>query len=160
MSGRFYMPFTYVISGAPVIVYPVRDENDLGAVFRPLSEASIVRHLQELYAAHGASFGNRTYDIVFVWSDGQNRMTDWWCHDGRADTDSGPISTCHTFQGLEECSQNGHASNDTLIVLGREAELWDKMEAMLRSISYPYRPQLMPAFPDRLAPTEPLPSGY
>lgn len=148
MSARQYRPFSHQAT-KPLIVYPVKDENPLTAVFTNSNE--IKAHLDELYQSHDQVLAKGDYHILFVWNLDSHRMTDVWIHDMHNWSDSGPLVECLTFRDLEVCHDAGIASGDSLIVLGREEELRRELNSQEKYLD---RSNYLPTFPEGMQPTE------
>jgi hypothetical protein len=144
--SRQYIPFTIKIKNIPLIIYPVKDENPLEEIFN--NEEGIIEHIKNLYKQN-PSLIKGEYHILFVWNLNKERMTDVWIHEMENWSDSGPLISCKTFRGYEECSDAGIASGDSIIVLGREEELRRKSKDI---DSYVNRSIILPEFPERFTP--------
>ncbi|KUK77570.1 MAG: hypothetical protein XD93_0228, partial [candidate division WS6 bacterium 34_10] len=118
--SRQYIPFTIKIENIPLIIYPVKDENPLEEVFDNKKE--IIEHINKLYKQNTLLIKGE-YHVLFVWNLDKERMTDIWIYEMENWSDSGPLISCKTFRGCEECTDAGIASGDSIIVLGREEEL-------------------------------------
>jgi len=147
MAARQYKSFIYHLN-LPLIVYPVKDENPLLAIFKNKEE--IQTHLSVLYSQHKVDLTKGDYHILFVWNLDNHRMTDVWIHSLENWSDSGPLVECKTFRDLAVCHDSGIASGDSLIVLGREEELRRSLPDL---DSYLHRKNL-PDFPYGMQPQE------
>jgi hypothetical protein len=144
--SRQYIPFTIVINDIPIIIYPVKDENPLNEIFK--SKEEIVEHIDNLYKENG-SLKIGQYHIIFVWNLNKQRMTDVWIHEMKNWSNSGPLISCKTFRGYQECTDAGIASGDSLIVLGREEELRRNCKNIEEYVD---RSNILPEFPKDFAP--------
>jgi hypothetical protein len=144
--SRQYLPFTIKVKNIPIIIYPVKDENPLEEVFN--SKEDIIEHINKLYKEN-KSLEIGEYHILFVWNLNKERMTDIWIHQMENWSDSGPLISCKTFRGYEECTDAGIASGDSVIVLGREEELRRNSKDLK---SYIVRSKKLPRFPKGLTP--------
>ena len=146
IMARQYIPFSQNVSTKDLIIYPVLDENPLKQVFS--DQSAITEHLQNLYQKFDC-LKKGQYHIVFVWNLEGKKMTDVWIHSLNEWSDSGPILECHTFRELEECTDAGIASGDSIIALGREEELrrsCSSLEEYLRRVN------IQPVFPEEMQP--------
>jgi hypothetical protein len=64
-------------------------------------------------------------------------------------SDSGPLISCKTFRGYQECTDAGIASGDSIIVLGREEELRRDSKDLE---TYVDRLKNLPDFPEGFTP--------
>ncbi len=153
MSAKQYKPFSYRHQEIPLIIYPVKDEHPLDALFDRNDTNSIQKYLDDLYKKNKEVLLKGTYHIVFVWNLEETRMADIWVHnmDNFADPGSGPLIDCFIFKDLERSHDAGIASGDGMIVLGREEELRRKFDEIEEYVD---REKHIPEFPERMAPTE------
>jgi hypothetical protein len=150
-KDRFYIPFSLRIAAIPLMVYPVKDENPLEAVFDRRDKQSIRVHIRALYKKQKKVLSEGLYHILFVWNLHGQRMTDVWIHSlNTIAAPSGPLQKVYTFQGLEPYTIEV-ASGDTLIVLAREEELRRKIGDLQK---YVKRPSYIPDFPMDMQPYE------
>lgn len=148
-----YKPFNHRIGDLPLIIYPVKNTNDLHAIV-PDKEA-IKRHLDELYGEHDDALSRGRFHIIFVWAWRGLLMTDVWVQQPNTmGADIGGImgiDRCLTFKGYELYSPVGIASDNSVVVIGREQEHRWKFDALS---DYLDRSQSMPGFPEGFAPVE------
>ncbi len=145
---RQYKPFNHVINGVQLIIYPVKDNNPLQAVYDPKDKKQMLSHIEALYAKHSTALSKGNYHILFVWNLNGKRMTDVWVHNiaNFADADSGPLLDNYVFKDLGLSKDAGIASGDSIIVLGREEELRRQLGAV-KVQEYANREKHMPEFP-------------
>lgn len=148
-TQRQYKPFNHAINGINLIIYPVKDDNPLQAVFDPKDKKQMIRHIESLYAKHTKSLNKGTYHILFVWNLDGKRMTDVWVHNMNnvIETTSGPLLDSYVFKDLELSTDAGIASGDSILVLGREEELRRKLGKNTDIREYVNREKHMPDFP-------------
>ncbi len=147
-TQRQYKPFNHVINGVQLIIYPVKDNNPLQAVYDPKDKKQMLSHIEALYIKHKTALSKGNYHILFVWNLKGKRMTDVWVHsiENFADADSGPLLENYVFKDLALSKEAGIASGDSIIVLGREEELRRQL-GTVKVQEYANREKHMPEFP-------------
>lgn len=145
MRQPFYRPYSAEFYNIPAIVYPANDaDHHLDSAYVPPNMSGVTDHLVQLYRTNLTRLELGSYHIVFAWALSGVAMTDVWIHDleNPSITASGPLVNCEIFSGIDPSQDVGVASGDTLIVLGREAEL----QRRLVSVDYLNRDNHMPTF--------------
>lgn len=152
LTPHQYKPFTHTINGIPLIIYAVKNNNDLHDI-APTQQA-VCNYLDMVYKANSERLERGLYHIIFTWNRAGLFMTDVWIHQqNMSDAVAGKttLEACVVFKGTQPYVAAGIASENTLVTLGREQEhAW--RSATLES--YLNRHESMPDFPEGYAPEE------
>ncbi len=132
----FYNPLSLQIEGRAVIVYP--DQGLEKVMYRNVD--SVKKHIETLYEMHSLS-KDIDYQIIMLWAEDKDPMTDMWIFTKTDAWGSGPLANVKIFRGYKEVNDIGVGSGNTLIVLGREEEQRRKSQNLEGYLSGP-RPNL------------------
>ena len=147
--STFFRPNATTINNQDLIIYPmVGIENVL-----PRSQPDCLEnHLEKLYSKN-TTLKEGAFHIVILWADETNLMTDVWLFLQLESEDTGYTVDCKTFRSLNVEKSEGITASDGLIMLGKEAELSEKMrKAGLSPHDFVYGQR--PSLPNELNPTE------
>lgn len=116
--SEFYKSEISKIDNSFQIIYPMKG---IELLFKRHSN-EIQEYLKKILPLC-AGFSESVYQIIIIWSDGNDIMTDIWLYKGLESGESGYIIDCRTFRGLKEVHEEGITASDGLILLGKETEL-------------------------------------
>lgn len=116
----FYKPYTLVTESLKSIIYPM-----LGVeAIIETKQSTLNNHLEKLFTKIEKK---GTYQIIIVWNDSKNLMTDVWLFQEIESEETGYTVDCKTFRNLLETIGEGLTASDGLIMLGRETELEERI---------------------------------
>ena len=116
----FYNPLKLTIQETPIIVYPC---DGVESIFNRKEKGIIEEYLSKLYEQNKISFTNLgQYNIIILWNEGNDVMTDIWIYDKIESWGSGPLVDVKIFRNFNIEKNSGVSAGDGLILLGKEEE--------------------------------------
>ncbi|MCB9790224.1 hypothetical protein H6763_00295 [Candidatus Nomurabacteria bacterium] len=82
----------------------------------------IENHLTKLIV-NSEGFYDSLFQIIILWSDGKDIMTDIWLYKGIESEDTGYTIDCRTYRDFSEVHEAGISASDGIVLIGKETEL-------------------------------------
>ena len=114
----FYNPIKHQIESVPLIIYPC---TGLETVFDNKKRGCLENHVSELYKQNNLSNMGQ-YNILILWNDGEDAMTDVWIYSRLESWGSGPLVDAKIFKNFERETNIGISAGDGLVLLGLEEQ--------------------------------------
>ncbi len=146
----FYFPFSIKIDQIPLIVYPCIG---IEKVFDRQQANVLEEYLHSLYLENKELLSCGEYQIIILWNDGEDKMTDIWIFDKVESWGSGPLVDAKVFRNLQQETTTGISAGDGLIMLGRETELEEELRKSGKSVQE-YLDHPRASLPNDIAPQE------